>query len=103
MKLITSQILNKIKKTPLSSTDGKPNAKCIVKFFNPCGRGTWYAFEGEVQENGDILFFGIVDLFDKEYGYFTLSELQSIQLPFGLKIERDMYYTPQTKEEIMSK
>ena len=54
MKLITSQILNKIKKTPLYSTDS--NAKCIVKFFNPCGRGTWYAFEGEVQE--DFCFLG---------------------------------------------
>lgn len=27
-----------------------------------------------------------------EYGYFSLKELEGIELPFGLKIERDLYF-----------
>jgi len=29
-----------------------------------------------------------------ELGYVSLQELESVTLPFGLKIERDMYFTP---------
>ena len=32
-------------------------------------------------------------LFEREYGYFSLSELESVRLPFGMGIERDMSYT----------
>lgn len=91
MKLITKAIENKLLKHPLYSTDGNPIKDVLVKFFNPCGIGTWYVFEA--QKNGDDWeFFGLVDLYDKELGYFTLSELQSVKLPFGLSIERDMYF-----------
>lgn len=91
MKLITKEIEKKLQKYPLYSQEGK-DAKVLVKFFNPCGRGTWYVTEAEKKENGDWLFFGLVDLHEREYGYFTLSQLQEIRLPFGLKIERDMYF-----------
>jgi hypothetical protein len=33
-----------------------------------------------------------------EYGTVSLSELQSIRLPFGLKIERDLYFQPKRHE-----
>ena len=91
MKLITKEIEKKLLANPLYSTDGNMVKGVLVKFFNPCGAGTWYVFEAE--KNGDDWeFFGLVDLYDKELGYFTLSELQSIHLPFGLSIERDMYF-----------
>lgn len=89
MKLITKDIENKLEKHPLYSTDGQKEKEVIVKFFNPYGGGRWYVCEGEKQENGDWLFFGLVELIEKEWGYFTLSELQSIKTPFGLGIERD--------------
>ena len=95
MKLITKQNENWLQKHPLYSQDGKGlNAVVGMKFFNPCGSGTWYVLEGKKQPNGDWLFFGLVDLFERKYGYFTLSQLQSVKLPFGLKIERDMYFSP---------
>lgn len=91
MKLITKPIENKLLKHPMYSTDSNPIKDVLVKFFNPCGIGTWYVFEAE--KNGDDwTFFGLVDLHEKELGYFTLSELQSIKLPFGLSIERDKYF-----------
>lgn len=92
MKLITKKIEEKLAKFPLYSTDGHKEKEVIVKFFNPYGAGRWYVCEGEKQENGDWLFFGLVELIEKEWGYFTLSELQSIPTPYGLGIERDTHY-----------
>lgn len=92
MKLITKEIEKKLLNTPLYSTDGSIIKDVLVKFFNPCGAGTWYVFEAKKNGN-DWEFFGLVDLYEKELGYFTLSELESIRLPFGLSIERDMYFS----------
>jgi len=92
MKLLTKDIEKKLEKHPLYSTDGQKEKEVIVKFFNPYGRGRWFVCEGEKQENGDWLFFGLVELFEREFGYFTLSELQSIKTPYNLGIERDKGY-----------
>ena len=92
MKLITKAIENQLLKHPLYSTDGNTVKDVLVKFINPCGAGTWYVFEAEKTGN-DWEFFGLVDLYEKELGYFTLSELESIRLPFGLSIERDIYFS----------
>lgn len=93
MKLLTKSIEKRLKKYPIGSQDGKgDDAEIIVKFFSPCGTSTWWVLEGEQADDGDWLFFGIAEIYEREYGYFRLSELQSIRLPFGLKIERDMYF-----------
>ena len=62
-----------------------------VKFFNPLGAATWLA--SELHEDGDTLF-GLADLgFGcPELGTFSLSELASVRLPFGLGIERDLAF-----------
>ena len=91
MKLVTKELEAKFKAHPLYSTDGQNKKEILARYFNPCGRGTWYVFEAEQREDGDWLFFGLVDLFEKELGYFTLSELKSVELPFGMSIERDLY------------
>jgi hypothetical protein len=92
MKLLTAEIIKKLEKSPLYSTE-KINVKpIIVKYFNPTGSGSWYVVEGAKQEDGDWLFFGLVDLLEKEWGYFTLSELQSVKGRLGLGIERDMWF-----------
>ena len=97
------QLLNTETKTALPalySTENTPcNEKTIVcKFFNPMGAGTWYIAEGSEQEDGDWLFFGYCDLGlgTPEWGYVSLRELQSVKLPFGMGIERDIYFSPQT-------
>jgi hypothetical protein len=92
MKLLTAAIIKQLEKTPLYSTEKLDVAPVIVKFFNPCGSGSWYVLEAEKTEEGDWNFFGLADLQEKELGYFALSELQSVRLQFGLKIERDMYF-----------
>ena len=83
MKLLTQEIKKQLPR--LYATEGTPleDKPVICKFFNPCGAGTWYAVEGEEQD-GDFIFFGLVDLHEKEWGYFSLNELQSIKLRYGL-------------------
>lgn len=92
MKLLTKAIEDKLAKFPLYSQDGLPEKEVVVKFFNPMGAGRWFVTEGEKQDDGDWLFFGLVELQEKEWGYFTLSQLQSVKLPFGMGIERDRNY-----------
>lgn len=60
----------------------------VAKLFNPAGAATWLVTE--LDADGDTLF-GLADLgFGfPEIGSFSLSELQSLRLPFGLTIERD--------------
>ena len=95
MKLLTKDIEEKLKEYPLGSQDGKlGNSKVIAKFFNPTGVGTWYIIEGKLLENGDAEMFGYCHLGDDElaeFGTVVLSELESIQLPMGMTIERDLY------------
>jgi hypothetical protein len=66
----------------------------VVKFFNPLGAATWLA--GELYDDGDTLF-GLADLgFGcPELGTFSLSEIASVRLPFGLGIERDLSFSSQ--------
>lgn len=67
----------------------EPDPVPVVKFFNPMGAATWLATE--LDEDGDTLF-GLADLgFGyPELGYFSLREIESVRLPFGLTIERDI-------------
>jgi hypothetical protein len=62
----------------------------FAKFFFPASRWTWFVTEGQ-QTNNDFLFFGHVMGFEPEWGYFSLSELESIEIS-GAKIERDVYF-----------
>lgn len=95
MKLITKSLEEKFKKYPLYSQDGLGGkAKVIVKFFNPAGVGTWLITEGNKLDNGDYKLFGYCHLGDDQFaklGYVMLSDLENLPLPFGLKIERDLY------------
>ncbi len=63
----------------------------VIKFFNPLGAGTWLATE--LDADGDTLF-GLADLgFGcPELGSFSLTELISVRLPFGMGIERHILF-----------
>lgn len=69
----------------------EPDPAPVVKFFNSLGAATWLATE--VYDDGDTLF-GLADLgFGcPELWTFSLSELASLRLPFGLGIERDIAF-----------
>ena len=95
IKLLTKELEEIFAKYPLGSQEnlgGK--AKVIAKFFNPVGVGTWLIIEADKLENGDYEMFGYANLGDDEmaeFGYINLSDLQELELPLGLTIERDLY------------
>ena len=97
MMLLTKE--NRRSLPPIYANEAKGlDALAVVKFFNPTGGWTWYATEFD----GDDTFFGLVDGFEKELGYFSLAELASVRGRFGLGIERDLYFEPTTLRELMA-
>lgn len=103
MKLLTKDIRKKL--PPLLSQDGKGDEAIVhVKFFTSWSHWTWYATEGEPVldeegNEGDFMFFGLVYGLEKELGYFNLKDLEEVRGPFGLTIERDIYFTPRPLSE----
>jgi hypothetical protein len=74
--------------------EARDSLRPAVKFFNPLGAATWLATE--LYEDGDTLF-GLADLgFGcPEMGVFSLMEIESVRLPYGMRIERDEgFYSP---------
>ena len=96
MKLLTKELIKKF--PPLNANDGKDPSEVpiIAKFFDPTGSWTWYATEYD----GEDMFFGLVNGFEKELGYFSLSELQSVKGLLGLGIERDLHFKGKTLADV---
>ena len=93
MKLLPQKL--KAKLPPLYSQENNEDPIAPVKFFCPWNQWTWYPIEYDQED----IFFGKVIGFETEMGYFSLSELQSITGPGGLRIERDLYWKPKTLSE----
>jgi len=95
MKLLTQEIRKVIPQ--LYSQDSKGDkAIAYVKFFTPWSNWTWYATEFD----GEDIFFGLVVGFEIELGYFSLKELSEVTGPYGMKIERDLSFTPKSLSEL---
>ena len=62
----------------------------VVRFFNPCGLGTWLF--SELDSNGDTLC-GLCQIDYPELGYASLAEIAAVRLPFGLRIERNLHFS----------
>ena len=92
MQLLTDKIKDAL--PSLYSTEDTPceDKQVVVKFFNPLGSQTWEIVEGTFNEDMDTwILFGKCDLgYGAEWGYVTLAELESIKLPMGMGIERDI-------------
>lgn len=95
MKLMTPE-LEKAFPALYSNEDTGAKAKVIAKFFTPWSNWTWYATEYDPETR---TFFGLVDGLEKEYGYFSLDELESVKGPLGLSIERDLHFGDHTVGE----
>ena len=99
MKLLTKELEAKL--PPLYSQNSKGyEAIALAKFFTPDSNWTWYVTEYDPLER---IFFGLVDGFEMELGYFSLDELQSIKGSLGLSIERDIYFSPTKLSTLMQR
>lgn len=94
MMLLTKELLKQL--PPLYSQENESDPMVIAKFFYPDFSWTWYAIEFD----GKDLFYGLVDGFEEELGYFSLAELQSVRGKLGLPIEWDRYFKPCRLSEV---
>jgi len=95
MKLLTETIRKAVPKL-YSQEEKGDEAVAYIKFFTPWSNWTWYATEFD----GEDIFFGLVVGLETELGYFSLKELSEVTGLGGLKIERDLYFTPKPLSEL---
>jgi hypothetical protein len=98
-KLFTASVDKMLfKQYPMGSDLEKQ--KVVTKIFNPYGEGRWYLLNSDPEDPDYI--WAIVSMFGNvEIGSVSRSELESIRLrPFGLPLERDLYFTPKNAKEV---
>lgn len=88
MELLPEELKNQLPK--LYSQEETDDPKVFIKYFFPAGNWTWFVTEGELKGD-DFTFFGYVIGLEKEWGYFTLNQLEEINI-HGLTVERDLYF-----------
>jgi DUF2958 family protein len=99
MKLMTAELEKRFAEVGCQEEVKDP--VIVAKFFNPAGAGTWYATE---YDPATKTFFGYVSIFgdwNDEWGSFSLHELESYEGPFGLGIERDLYWTERKASSVI--
>ena len=96
MKLLTKELERRFAQVG-SQEDKGDDAIVVAKFFTPWTNWTWYCLEWSPE---DRTFFGLVDGFETEFGSFALEELEEINGPAGLRIERDLYWKERTIGEV---
>jgi len=86
----------------LYGQEDKPNKdkNVYAKFFFPAGNWTWFVFEGS-QQDDDFIFYGYVIGHAEEHGYFSLNELEGIEIG-GLSVERDLYFQTGRFEDVLT-
>lgn len=88
MELLPDELRSQLPK--LHDQEKTDDPLVYIKFFYPAGNWTWFVTEGEADGN-DFLFYGYVIGLDNEWGYFTLKQLEEINIR-GLTVERDLYF-----------
>ncbi len=97
-KLMTAELAKKIPSLYANENSSHAEAIAHVKFFSPYSGWTWYAMEFD----GEDTFYGLVIGHEREFGYFSLSELENLsgmngQLPL---VERDLYWSARPVAEV---
>jgi hypothetical protein len=86
MKLLTKELTEKLNRAGYAGT------KPICKLFVPWGRSTWLITGIE-----DGILYGYADLgmgCVEWGGIESVESLEAVRGPFGMKIERDLYWEP---------
>jgi hypothetical protein len=94
MNLLTKEIETKFSKSAAGADlIARRNGEILVKYFDPCGRYTFYVLEAEHGDDGDWMLYGYcvspLGPDCDEYGYASLREIQGVRNRLGLGIERD--------------
>lgn len=103
MNLMTKEIEKRFNE--VGDQSEKENPLVIAKYFSPVGGATWFATEYDPETK--IAYGYVKDLVPSEngiydeWGYFSITELELVTLPYGLKIERDIHFDEITFSELI--
>jgi hypothetical protein len=93
MKIITKAIETAFQKQGDTSQKSMSEIKIVMKLFGG-GAFTWYLYE-KLDDDIYMAFVNLGDYEMAECGTVSMQELLSIKFPpFGLGVERDMYFEP---------
>lgn len=81
----------------ISDQEGNKNPTVYAVFQFPLSGWTWFVTEADSYED-DICFFGYVVGLEREWGYFCLSQLESVDIN-GLKVFREKDHVPKPLSE----
>ncbi len=91
--IANSDFIALFKNYPFYSQEGSEDPIVIAKVFDTFGSATWFITEYDPEQN--IAFCYVTGLAADEWGYTSITELESINHPdLGIpRIERDLYFT----------
>ena len=97
--LIPQNLINTIPE--LYDTQDLKDPICQIKLFLADSSFTWYIIELDRADLNTC--YGFVDGLERELGYFSLDELESVRGLFGLKVERDLSFKPTRLSKVKGK
>ena len=75
----------------LGSTSDNPDPIIFVKWFTPDAGWTWFVAEYDpISRVG----YGLVHGIEREWGTFSLAEIEQVRGSLGLPVERDLSFSP---------
>ena len=88
----------------LYATESAPDPLVHVKLFTPDSSWTWYIIEYSplAPDGTPRLAFGLVVGIEPELGYISLDELEGVRGGLGLRVERDVWWTPTPLSRVRS-
>lgn len=98
MELLPPEVRENLPK--LYAQEGTRDPVVHLKFFFPAADWTWFVTEGQ-PEGEDFTFFGYVIGMTREWGYFSLRELEEINV-YHLTVERDLFFKPEKMSVCLS-
>jgi len=98
MKIVTEEFEALFKDYPLYSQENESDPKVICKLFDPCGSATWFLLEYDPVEKRAFGF--VTGMTADEFGYISLTEMESIEGPLGIGIEQDLYFKQKKLSEV---
>ena len=96
-ELLPRELKNALPK--ISDQEGNENPTVYAVFQFQLSGWTWFVTEADSYED-DICFFGYVVGLEREWGYFCLSELESVDIN-GIKVCRDEDHVPRPLSECL--
>ncbi|MFN0140852.1 MAG: hypothetical protein ACKVQW_12300 [Pyrinomonadaceae bacterium] len=96
-ELLPKEFKNALPK--ISDQEGNKNPTVHAVFQFHLSGWLWFATEGEAIDD-DFLFFGYVVGLEREWGYFCLRELESVDIN-GIKVCRDDDHMPRPLSECL--